>query len=282
MTGRVVLLRTGPPGPLFSVADLAVLLAGGVPAVLPDLTREQLAALWPVVRPAAVLETVGDDALAADAGHARTPVLTVDERSTRPGGTPAQWRTAARRLAGRRLEQTAALVFTSGTTGVPRAVALTEAALVHGTDTWTDPVDRPARVQPVLPARLPHRPADHGPHPDVPVRDDRHHLHPGPPRTEPASTPGGHPARRPPGLGPPGRCLPAAGRQRTAAAAGLGPGTHRRQRRRRPRPHGRRNLRQHTGLRICGAYGATETTVPAFHQDDATTPGLGRPDGVDH
>jgi hypothetical protein len=95
MTGRVVLLRTGP-GPLFSVADLAVLLAGGVPAVLPDLTREQLAALWPVVRPAAVLETVGDDALAADAGHARTPVLTVDERSTRPGGTP---RSGARRPA---------------------------------------------------------------------------------------------------------------------------------------------------------------------------------------
>jgi long-subunit acyl-CoA synthetase (AMP-forming) len=30
-----------------------------------------------------------------------------------------------------------------------------------------------------------------------------------------------------------------------------------------------------------GAYGATETTVPAFHSHDAAQPGLGRPVGVD-
>ncbi|MYR59033.1 AMP-binding protein, partial [Streptomyces sp. SID625] len=54
--GRVVLLRTGPT-PLFSVADLAVLLAGGVPAVLPDLPGEQLAAVWHFLDPAAVIDT---------------------------------------------------------------------------------------------------------------------------------------------------------------------------------------------------------------------------------
>ncbi|MYR56851.1 AMP-binding protein, partial [Streptomyces sp. SID625] len=40
-------------------------------------------------------------------------------------------------------------------------------------------------------------------------------------------------------------------------------------------------LKRRAGLRIMGAYGATETTAPAFHQHDAALPGLGRPVGVD-
>lgn len=281
VTGRVVLLRTGP-GPLFSVADLAVLLAGGVPAVLPDLTRDQLDALWPVVQSAAVLDTVGDGVLAAVAGHVRTPVHIVDERSTRPGGTPAQWRTAARRLAGRRLEQTATIVFTSGTTGVPRAVALTEAALVHGTDTWTAQwTGRPARTLSYLPvSHIAQRIMGHtlmclygttviASTPARLAQDLRQHR---------PDTLLGVPqvwARLTAACQQPGdsgqRMRQALAQVRTAVngAAALDRTVA-------------DTLRRHTGLRICGAYGATETTVPAFHQDDAATPGLGRPVGVDH
>ncbi|MFE9424207.1 AMP-binding protein [Kitasatospora sp. NPDC006697] len=281
VAGRVVLLRT-ERAPLFSIADLAVLLAGGVPAVLPDLSRAQLDALWPVVDPAAVLDTVGDRELADVADQTRTPVHTVDERSTRPGGTPTQWRTAARRLAARRLEQTATIVFTSGTTGVPRAVALTEAALVHGTDTWTAHwAGRPARA-------LSYLPVSH-----VAQRIMGHTLMCLYGTTVVASTPArlegdlirhrtdtllGVPqiwARLAAACEQPGD----AGQRLRQALAGV-----------RTAVNGAAALdrtvadalHRHTGVRICGAYGATETTVPTFHQDDATTPGLGRPVAVEH
>ncbi|MFF5563422.1 AMP-binding protein [Streptomyces sp. NPDC012623] len=93
VTGRVVLLRTGP-GPLFSVADLAVLLAGGVPAALPDLTGEQLTAVWQVVDPAAAIDVTGqDDPLLVDvASRAGTPLFQVDEANCRPTATPAHRR----------------------------------------------------------------------------------------------------------------------------------------------------------------------------------------------
>src|ERR1035441_6407797 len=41
-------------------------------------------------------------------------------------------------------------------------------------------------------------------------------------------------------------------------------------------------LHRHAGLRVIGAYGATETTVPAFCQRNAAEPGLGEPVGVEH
>jgi len=41
-------------------------------------------------------------------------------------------------------------------------------------------------------------------------------------------------------------------------------------------------LHRHAGLRVIGAYGSTETTVPAFHQWNAALPGLGEPVGVEH
>ena len=137
VAGRVVLLRTGP-GPLFSACDLGVLLAGGVPAVLPEMTPDGLGAAWRAVRPAAVLDASGDGegSPAAAAARAGTAVHRVTAGAPVPAGTPARWRAEAGDLA-RACHSAAAVVFTSGTTGTPRAVVLGDAALVCGTDAWT-------------------------------------------------------------------------------------------------------------------------------------------------
>ncbi|WP_062012186.1 AMP-binding protein [Streptomyces hygroscopicus] len=278
VAGRVVLLRTGPT-PLFSVADLAVLLAGGVPAVLPDLTGEQLAAVWRVLDPAAVIGTIADIGPLADAAwRAHTPLLRVDEASCRPAGTAVQWRAVARRWAAARLEQAAAVVFTSGTASTPRSVVLGDAALVRGVRAWSAQWNhRPARTMAYLPVS------------HVAQRIMGHTLMCLYGTTVVASTPGrvveDLVAHRPDTLlGVPQvwARLAAASAHDGAARAALaevkaavnGAATLDRA--------VAAELKQHAGLQIMGAYGATETTVPAFHQHDATLPGLGRPVGVDY
>ncbi|MEJ8654713.1 AMP-binding protein [Streptomyces sp. MS1.AVA.3] len=283
MAGQVVLLRTDPT-PLFSVADLAVLLAGGVPAVVPDLPREQLAAVWQVVAPAAVMDTTGKGGgrLVAAALEAGAAVHHVSEANSRPAGTPAQWRAVARHWAGARRDQTAALVFTSGTTGAPRAVALTEEALVRGMQTWTAQWDtNPNRT-------LSYLPVSH-----VAQRIMGHTLMCLYGTTVVASTPERLPEdlirHRPDTLlGVPhiwarlaaaGAQSDDAGQQLRAALATV-----------RTAINGAAALDRTVAgelgriaeLRISGAYGATETTVPTFHQTDAAVPGLGCPVGVEH
>lgn len=82
--GRVVLVRTGP-GPLFTACGLGVLLAGGVPAVLPDLPPGGLDAAWQAVRPAALLDAAGDNGhLAPVAAHAGVPVRRITDASPPP------------------------------------------------------------------------------------------------------------------------------------------------------------------------------------------------------
>ena len=137
VAGRVVLVRTGP-GPLFSACDLGVLLAGGVPAVLPEMTPDGLGTAWRAVRPAAVLDASGDGegSPVGAAARAGTAVHRVTAGTPVPPGTPARWRAEAGDLA-RACHSAAAVVFTSGTTGTPRAVVLGDAALVCGTDAWT-------------------------------------------------------------------------------------------------------------------------------------------------
>ncbi|WP_217230783.1 AMP-binding protein [Streptomyces anulatus] len=282
IAGRVVLLRTGPDA-LFSVADLAVLLAGGVPAVVPDLTSAQLESVWQVVDPIAVIDTTGraEEPLTGMALRHRAAVHRIDEPGCRPGGTPAQWRAVARRWAGTRLEQTAAVVFTSGTTGTPRAVALSEAALVRGVHAWTRQwAAPPARTMSYLPVS------------HVAQRIMGHTLMCLHGTTLVISTPdritGDVAAHRPDTLlGVPqifarlaeasrdnetGRGLRSAlGAMATAVNGGaaLDRGVA-------------AELRTRTGLRIVGAYGMTETTAPAFHQSDASRPGLGRPLDIEH
>ncbi|MGR3935258.1 AMP-binding protein [Streptomyces sp. BRA346] len=283
VAGRVVLLRTGPT-PLFSVADLAVLLAGGVPAVLPDLTGQQLAAVWRVLDPAAVIDTTAPTTDMADSGsladavrHAVfTPLLRVDEDVCRPTGTPVQWRAVARRRAAARLEQAGAVVFTSGTTGTPRAAVLSDAALVRGVRAWSAQWNhRPARTLAYLPvshvaqrimghtlmclygttvvASIPDRIAE-----DLVTHRPDTLL--GVPHVWARLAAGAHGVDLRTALsGVHAAVNGAAALDRTVAA----------------------ELKRHTGLRIMGAYGATETTAPAFHQRDATLPGLGWPVGVD-
>ncbi|APU15207.1 AMP-binding protein [Actinoalloteichus fjordicus] len=281
--GRVVLLRS-EPGPLFGVADLAVLVAGGVPAVLPDLTHEQLTAVWRVVDPSAVIDTTGQDRSLLDDEASRTGTVLhrVDEANCRPAGTPVEWRAVARRWAEARREPAATVVFTSGTTGAPRAVVLNETALVRGVRAWTAQwTARPTRT-------LSYLPISH-----IAQRLMGHTLMCLYGTTVVASTPGRAAddlvAYRPDTLlGVPhlwARLASAsaqndeAGQLLCAALAGVTTAVNGAAALDRAVAA---ELQRRTGIRIADAYGATETTVPAFHQPDAALLGLGRPVGVQH
>ncbi|MET9260539.1 AMP-binding protein [Amycolatopsis sp. NPDC004079] len=280
--GRVVVLRTGPDV-LFSVADLAVLLAGGVPAVLPDLAPAQMRAVWAATDPAAVVDTLAepDAALADLAVEHATPLHRVGVGEF-PRGTPDGRRASALRQAGERDARAAAVVFTSGTTGSPRALVLDDAALVRGVDAWTGHWrGRPARTVSYLPVS------------HVAQRIMGHTLMCLYGTTIVASSPArlaadvaahrpdtllGVPhlwadlAARAAGDGDDGRALRdalAAVATAVNGAAALDPAVA-------------GQLRRSAGLRVASAYGATETTVPAFHQPDATRPGLGAPVEVEH
>jgi long-chain acyl-CoA synthetase len=282
VAGRVVLVRTGP-GPVFSTCDLGVLLAGGVPAVLPDMTSDGLAAAWRAVRPAAVLDATADGqgSLAGAAARAGTPVHRVTAGIPVPAGTPARWRAEARDLAGA-CHSATAVVFTSGTTGTPRAVVLGDAALARGTDAWT-------ACWPAVPQRtLSYLPVSHVAQrimghllmclygttmaESAPARVERdlEQRRPdtllGVPRTwtrlAAACEGSGEAGTR-------ARAALAGVRVAVNGAAALDPATA-------------SALHRHAGLRVIGAYGATETTVPAFHQWNAALPGLGEPVGVEH
>jgi long-chain acyl-CoA synthetase len=282
VAGQVVLVRTGP-GPLFSACDLGVLLAGGVPAVLPEMTPDGLGTAWRAVRPAAVLDASADGqgSLAGAAARAGTAVHRVTAGTPVPARTPARWRAEARDLAGA-CHSAAAVVFTSGTTGTPRAVVLGDTALTRGTDAWT-------ACWPAVPQRtLSYLPAAHVAQrimghllmclygttmaesaPARVERDlERHRPDTllGVPRTwsrlAAACEAGGEEDRR-------ARAALAGVRVAVNGAAALDLATA-------------SALHRHAGLRVIGAYGATETTVPAFHQWNAALPGLGEPVGVEH
>lgn len=282
VAGRVVLMRTGP-GPLFSVADLAVLLAGAVPAVVPELTERQLAELWPILDPAAVIDATDETGpLAAAADRTGTTVHRISACRPRAGMSASSCRALARCFAAARWEPTGALVFTSGTTGTPRALALEEQALVRAVDSWS-------LLWPARPLRtVSYLPVSH-----IAQRIMGHTLMCLYGTTVIASSPGRLAedlvAHRPDTLlGVPriwarlaavaarddaaGRALTgalAAVRTAVNGAAALDPAVA-------------ADLHCLAGMRIAGAYGASETTAPVFHQPDAARPGLGVPVGVEH
>ncbi|MFF7098214.1 AMP-binding protein [Streptomyces rubradiris] len=281
--GRTVLVHArGAGGPLFSVADLAVLLAGAVPAVIPThLPPGQTQQLLQMLNPAAVIDTApGHAHPVLDAAHARRlPVHCLTEAGPWPGEPGAAGRRAARAWAVERREPAAAIVFTSGTTGSPRGVILRDQDLVAGIRAWRAhwPADATAR------GTLAYLPVEH-----VAQRIMGHYLmclfgttvHTTTPpqaaetlvRVRPSLLWGvphtwahlAQEAERDPGV------AAALGEVRLAinGAAALD-----------ARVAGRLAA---CGLNVAGAYGATETTVPAFHQPDVRDGHLGSPVGVEH
>lgn len=284
VAGRVVLVAADP-GPLFSVADLAVQLASAVPAVpavVPELTQRQFAELWPILDPAAAIETTGAPSpLAQAAARTRTALHQITgRRPTRVNAAAS--RAVAREFVAARWEPVAALVFTSGTTGTPRPLAIEEKALVRGLDAWSG-------TWPALPTRtVSYLPVSH-----IAQRIMGHTLMCLYGATVITTTldrlAEDIPAHRPDTL----LAVPRIWTRLAAAAArDDGPGRLLRDALASVRTavNGAAaldsalagELRRLTGMTIAGAYGASETTVPAFHQPDAARPGLGAPVGVEY
>ncbi|MFE2639531.1 AMP-binding protein [Streptomyces scopuliridis] len=279
--GRIVLISTqGSGGPWYSAADLAALLAGAVPAVAPEhVSADQAETILRTLAPTAVVDTAP--------GHntpllraARNAGLLVLEPPHPTGPTPSAdaCRAMARRWAADRGETAGAVVFTSGSTGMPRGVVLHEQDLAAGIRAWSALWPAvPQRTVAVLPvSHVAQRimghylmclfgTTVHTTHPHL-AADAIEQVKPdlllGVPRTwsglADALT------ERP-------ALADALSEVRLAVngAAALDPQTAQRL--------------AVVGLMVAGAYGATETTVPAFHQSDARDTGLGTAiGGINH
>lgn len=282
--GRTVLIHArGAGGPWFAVADIAVLLAHGVPAVIPEhLTDTHSAAVLHALQPAAVVDTapgVGH-ALLARARHQDLPVIS-PATSAHPVFSPSSsHRAAAACWADKRTEPAAAVVFTSGTTGAPHGVVLRDRDLVDGITAWTGhwPTGavRPARTVAHLPvAHIAQRIMGHylmclfgttvctstPERLSTDITLYRPDILLGVPHTWSAlDTAADHDHHLAAALGAIGLAVNGGAALDTELAGRLA----------------------RRGLRVAGAYGATETTVPAFHQPDLRQPTLGTPIGIEY
>ncbi|MFI7087582.1 AMP-binding protein [Streptomyces anulatus] len=279
---RTVLINTqGPGGPWYSATELAALLAGAVPAVAPEhVNAGQAKAIVRALAPAAVVNTAPGHStpLLKAARTAGLPVLEPPHPAGPSSPSAGACRAMARRWAAERDETAGAVVFTSGSTGTPRGVVLREQDLAAGIRAWSElwPAT-PRRTVAFLPvSHVAQRimghylmclfgTTVHTTRPDLAaqtIEQVRPDLLLGVPRTW--SNLADALAERP--------ALAAAlsgVRLAVNGAAALDPNTAQRL--------------AAAGLLVAGAYGATETTVPAFHQSDARRTGLGTPvGGVDH
>jgi long-subunit acyl-CoA synthetase (AMP-forming) len=275
--GRTVLINThGPGGPWYAAADLAALLAAAVPAVAPErVSADQAENILRALAPVAVVDTApGRNTPLLKA--ARNAGLLVLEPPHPVGPSPSAdaCRTLARRWAAERDEPAGAVVFTSGSTGTPRAVVLREQALAAGIRAWS-------ALWPTIPQRtVAFLPVSH-----VAQRIMGHYLmclfgttvHTTQPHLAADAIEQVKPGLL---LGVPRTWsgLADALTERPALAAAL--------REVRLAVNGAAAVDPQTaqrlaaaGVVLAGAYGATETTVPAFHQSDARDPGLGAPVG---
>ncbi|MFD4943590.1 AMP-binding protein [Streptomyces sp. NPDC058409] len=280
--GRTVMINThGPGGPWYLAADLAALLAGAVPAVAPErVSADQAENILRALAPAAVVDTApGHNTPLLKAARNAGLLVLEPPHPTGPTSPSADaCRALARRWAADRDEPAGAVVFTSGSTGTPRGVVLREQDLAAGIRAWS-------ALWPAIPQRtVAFLPVSH-----VAQRITGHYLmclfgttvH----TTHPHLAANAIEQVKPDlllGVPRTWSGLADALTERPALAAALGEV--------RLAVNGAAALDSQTaqrlaaaGLVVAGAYGATETTVPAFHQSDARDTGLGAPvGGVDH
>lgn len=280
--GRTVLINTHGPGSLgYFAADLAALLAGAVPAVAPErVSADQAKTLLRALDPAALVDTAPghNTPLSKAARNAGLPVVDPPHPAgpTSPGADAC--RTLARRWAADRDHPAGAVVFTSGSTGTPRGVVLREQDLAAGIRAWS-------ALWPAIPQRtVAFLPVSH-----IAQRIMGHYLmclfgttvHTTPPHLAADAIEQVRPDLL---LGVPRTwsALADALTERPALAAALGEVRLAVNAAAALNPQTAQRLAA-AGLLLAGAYGSTETTVPAFHQSDARTPTLGTPVGaVEH
>ncbi|MFM9540120.1 AMP-binding protein [Streptomyces turgidiscabies] len=282
--GRTVLIHTrGAGGPWFAVADLAVLLAHGVSAVIPEhLTETHSAAVLHALQPAAVVDTAPgvDDAFIGQARHQQLAVISPATSAHQVFSPSGSHRAAAAHWAAERPVPAAAVVFTSGTTGPPRGVVLRDRDLVDGITAWTahwpTAAARPTRTVAHLPvAHIAQRIMGHylmclfgttvctstPERLSTDISLYRPDILLGVPHTwSTLDTAADQDHRLAAALGAIGLAVNGGAALDTQLAERLA----------------------RRGLRVAGAYGATETTVPAFHQPDLRQPTLGTSVGIEH
>jgi len=131
--GDLVMLHAPGAGAAFHAWDLATLMCGAVPASVPEYpAADQISALLDNLRPGCVIDTAPDELLAAATAHSEIPYHHPCPR-TAPSGSANG---ALRRISAAARPPGACVIFTSGSTGQSRPVLLDERSLADGLDAW--------------------------------------------------------------------------------------------------------------------------------------------------
>jgi long-chain acyl-CoA synthetase len=131
--GSVVLIHAPGAGAAFHAGDLAALLCGAVPASMTEHpSADQADQTLNVLRPACVLDTAGDDVLTAATTRAEIP----HRHLASPAADSVSAEQAVRRARMAPAATGACVTATSGTTGRPRHVLIDQTAIVNGLAAW--------------------------------------------------------------------------------------------------------------------------------------------------
>ncbi|WP_433531286.1 AMP-binding protein [Micromonospora sp. CA-263727] len=143
-SGSVVALRATVCDPVWHAVDLAALMCGAVPAALPErATNADIAAALRVLNPACVIDRDPSLTLVAAGRAVGVPVLDPAGFGSSACHRLDEHLRAARSASG---TSGACVIATSGSTGVPRFVLISQAGLIAGLDTWRRAWPGPARA----------------------------------------------------------------------------------------------------------------------------------------